>query len=147
MKQEILNTLETKIALFKHLGIHFVEMSSAKIHIKADLEKNLNHKGTAFGGSLYTAAVLSAYALVLTGLRTRKIATENIVIAKGSIDYLRPVEDDFEVICQFSTPEEENQFYADLLQKGRARKLLIAQIRSSGGSLRATFSGDFVVRL
>ncbi len=111
MNQEILETLENKIVLYKHLGIEFQEISSSRIHLVVDLEKNSNHKGTAFGGSLYTAAVVSAYALVLAGLRSRNILTENIVIAKGSMDYKRPVAEDFDVVSEYASPEEEKSFF------------------------------------
>lgn len=147
MNQEILETLENKIVLYKHLGIEFQEISSSRIHLVVDLEKNSNHKGTAFGGSLYTAAVVSAYALVLAGLRSRNILTENIVIAKGSMDYKRPVAEDFDVVSEYASPEEEKSFFEDLIKKGTARREINAYINVSGGSLCAGFSGTFVVKL
>ena len=147
MEQDILETLENKIVLYKHLGIEFKQISSGRIHLLVDLEKNSNHKGTAFGGSLYTAAVISAYALVLAGLRTRSILTENIVIAKGSMDYRRPVDEDFDVVCEYASAEEEKSFFEDLIKQGSARREIKAYVNSSGGSLRAEFSGTFVVKL
>ena len=147
MEQDILDTLENKIVLYKHLGIEFKQISSGRIELVVDLEKNSNHKGTAFGGSLYTAAVISAYALVLSGLRTRSILTENIVIAKGAMNYLRPVEEDFHVVCEYTSLEEEKSFFEDLIKKGTARREITAHINNSGGSLRAEFLGTFVVRL
>ncbi len=147
METEILRTLHDKITLFPHLGVTFNEVSSSRVVIHVDLQKNLNHKGTAFGGSLYTTAVVTAYALVLAGLRTHKISTENIVIAKGGIEYLRPVTTNFEIICEFPASRGEADFYAELSAKGRGRQSLGAHIMDSGGSLCAVFEGSFVVKL
>lgn len=145
--QELIQILQDKITLFRHLGITVKEMTGDKVHFHVDLQKNLNHKGTAFGGSLYATAVLAAYGLVLAGLKEKNIPTENIVIAKGAIDYLRPVETDFEIICEFSDKSTKNQFYDDLAKNNRVRGSVKSQILADGGSLKALFEGSFVVRL
>lgn len=145
--EELIKILQNKITLFPHLGIDVREMSGDKVHFHVDLQKNLNHKGTAFGGSLYATAVLAAYGLVLAGLKERNIPTENIVIAKGTIDYLRPVGTDFDIICEFPTPTMKDQFYSDLLLKKRVRGTVKSQIFADGGSLKALFEGSFVVKL
>lgn len=145
--QELVATLENKITLYKHLGIQVLHLDGNLVHFKVSLEKSLNHKGTAFGGSLYTDAVLAAYALVFAALRHHHITTENIVIAKGSIEYRRPVDSDFEVKCQFTSSEQEVEFFKSLKEQGRARTRIESQILGAGGSLKASFSGDFVVKL
>lgn len=143
---ELIAILRDKIVLYEHLGIDVLEVSPSRVRFQVSLAKNRNHKGTAFGGSLYAVGVLAAYALVLAGLKQRAIQTENIVIAKGEIQYLRPVETDFEVISQFSSQESADAFYAELQATGRARTRIRSQIVAEGGSLKASLSGDFVVR-
>lgn len=145
--QELINILKDKITLYEHLGIEFITFRSHEVHFKVALEKSKNHKGTAFGGSQYAVAVLSAYALVLAGLKERNIPTENIVIAKGEIQYLRPVETDFEVICKFPSSEEEEEFYKTLQSKGKVRGIIQSHIVAEGGSLKSSLKGDFVVKL
>ena len=66
--QEILKTLKNKIALYEHLGIQSVSIEPRRVSFKVSLAENTNHKGTAFGGSIYAVAVLASYAMVLTGL-------------------------------------------------------------------------------
>lgn len=145
--QELIQILQSKITLFRHLGITVKEMTADRVHFQVDLQRNLNHKGTAFGGSLYATAVLAAYGLVLAGLKEKNIPTENIVIAKGTIDYLRPVETDFEIVCEFPDSPTKNQFYRDLVANKRVRGSVKSHILADGGSLKALFEGSFVVRL
>ncbi|WP_415062011.1 YiiD C-terminal domain-containing protein [Bdellovibrio sp.] len=144
--QELIRILKDKIVLYQHLGIEVVKIDSHEVRFKVSLEKNKNHKGTAFGGSLYATGVLASYALVLAGLHERHIPTENIVIAKGEIQYLRPVDTDFEVVCQFSSLEEEDQFFAELNTKGKVRGALATRILGADGVLKATLMGVFVVK-
>lgn len=145
--KELIAILKNKITLYEHLGIEVLEIRSYEVRFRVDLNKSRNHKGTAFGGSLYATAVLAAYALVLAGLKERHIPTENIVIAKGEIQYLRPVDTDFEIVCRFPSSEEENSFYEELQSTGKVRGSLTSQILGPGGSLKASLTGVFVVKL
>jgi thioesterase domain-containing protein len=145
--QELVKILSDNIKLYEHLGITVQELNSHRAVFKVSLQKNLNHKGTAFGGSLYATGVMSAYALVLAGLKAYKIPTENIVIAKGSIEYHRPVETDFEVHCAFKNIEQEKSFYSELQSTGRVKAELQVQILGDGGSRRASLTGLFVVKM
>lgn len=147
--QELIAILKDKISLYEHLGITVINISSAEVHFRVSLAKNRNHKGTAFGGSLYATAVLAAYALVLAGLKARGIQTENIVIAKGQIEYLRPVDTDFEVLCKFPSPEDETAFYSELVSAGKVRGAIESYIMGGAGGdkLMASLTGLFVVKL
>ncbi|QLY24113.1 YiiD C-terminal domain-containing protein [Bdellovibrio sp. KM01] len=162
--QDLIQILSDNIKLYEHLGITVETLNSHRAVLKVDLQKNLNHKGTAFGGSLYATGVMSAYALVLAGLKYYKIETENIVIAKGVIEYLRPIDSDFRILCEFPSLEEEKSFYQELQDKKRVRRDLKVQIFKDGGSdglslgagaesapvsgtLGASLVGSFVVRM
>lgn len=158
--QDLIQILADNIKLYEHLGITVEALDSHRAILKVDLQKNLNHKGTAFGGSLYATGVMSAYALVLAGLKHYQIDTENIVIAKGVIEYHRPIDSDFRIICQFASLPEEQAFYQELKDKKRVRRDLQVHIFKEGGSeglsrgvspdsalLGASLVGSFVVRM
>jgi len=145
--QNIIQNLHDKITLFKHLGIEPLNITSKEVRFRVALGMSRNHKGTAFGGSLYADAVLAAYTLVLAGLRERGIPTENIVIARGEIEYLRPVDSDFEILCQFPSDDVEETFFSELKAKGKGRTTLTSQVLGAGGSLKASLTGVFVVKL
>lgn len=144
--EEIDNILRDKIKLYEHLGIEVLEITSHKAHFRVSLEKNLNHKGTAFGGSIYATGVMCAYALVLAGLKHYHIATDNIVIAKGDISYLRPVDTDFDVVASFQSLQQEQNFFSQLQKNKRVKDVVKVQILGEGGSLKASLSGTFVVK-
>ncbi|MEK2688353.1 YiiD C-terminal domain-containing protein [Bdellovibrio sp. GT3] len=149
--QDFIQVLSDKIKLYEHLGITVAELNSHRVVFNVSLEKNLNHKGTAFGGSLYATGVLSAYALVLAGLKAYHIDTENIVIAKGVIEYHRPIDSDFTIVCEFLDLQTEQAFYQELQDQHRVRADLNVQIFKEGGSggrsLGASLVGSFVVRM
>lgn len=146
-QQELIAVLKDNIALYQHLGIEETSITPHEVRLKVSLKKSHNHKGTAFGGSLYASAVLAAYALVLAGLKERKIPTENIVIAKGEIEYLRPVDTDYEIICKFSSLQKETVFFEELRDKKKVRGSLVSEIKGQDQSLRARLTGLFVVKL
>ena len=146
MPKHLAELLKDKIKLYEHLGLEVVELTSSSVRFRVSLEENLNHKGTAFGGSIYAAAVLSAYALVLHGLRERKIPTDNIVIQKGEIQYLKPIESDFEVVCAFPNQDFANDFYNRLETTGRVKDTLTVKAQIANDT-KATLKGTFVVRL
>lgn len=143
--QEILKTLKNKIALYEHLGIQSVSIEPRRVSFKVSLAENTNHKGTAFGGSIYAVSVLASYAMVLTGLKARGIPTEDIVIAKGEIQYIEPVDTDFEVVCEFPDTRSEHDFYEELRAAGKVRGSLNSYVLADG-SRKATLKGVFVVK-
>ncbi|WP_413557447.1 YiiD C-terminal domain-containing protein [Bdellovibrio sp. HCB209] len=157
--QDLIQVLSDNIKLYEHLGITVEELNSHRAVFQVSLEKNLNHKGTAFGGSLYATGVLSAYALVLAGLKAYGIDTENIVIAKGVIEYHRPIDSDFKIICEFPNLADEESFFQELKDKKRVRRDVQVHIFKGGGSggrsadamdpglLGASLTGSFVVRM
>jgi thioesterase domain-containing protein len=145
--KELIATLKDKIALYEHLGIKSVDITDHQVRFKVSLIDNKNHKGTAFGGSVYAVAVLASYAMVLAGLKTRGIKTEDIVIAKGEIQYHRPIDTDFEVVCEFNDARAEHDFYEELRAQGKVRGTLTTHILAEGGSRNASLSGVFVVKL
>lgn len=144
-RQEIARDLEKQIKLYRHLGLKATEINAEKTRFEARLEDHLNHKGTAFGGSLYAIGVLAAYSLVLAALREGGVTTDDIVIAKGEIDYLRPVSGDFEAVCEFPSPLSREKFLSELKNNGKARQNLEVQI-ACAGKICARLRGVFAVK-
>lgn len=144
-REQIVSTLRKQIKLYEHLGVTVLDLDAGRVRLGADLQKNLNHKATAFGGSIYSVAVLAAYSLVLTSLKEHRIESENIVIAKGEIKYLRPIEEDFEALCEWTKPGDLMNFIDQLLSAGSVREDLRVKVICRG-SVCAVFNGTFVVR-
>lgn len=145
-KEELFKKLSHDIPLTQHLGYEIVEAHPTKVHLRARLAENINHKGTGFGGSIYTLAVLAAYSLVYLGLEAENIHTNNIVIQKGDIQYLKPVTGDFDIICEFNKPEAYQKFFYCLERWNKVRELMKVQVLCKG-ELCARLDGVFVVHM
>ena len=145
-KEELYKKLTKDIPLTQHLGFEIIEASAEKVHLRARLKENTNHKSTAFGGSIYTLAVLAAYSLVYLGLDKENIKTNNIVIQKGEIKYLKPVTADFDVICEFNKPELYQKFFYCLDRWRKVRELMKVQVLCQG-KVCAQLDGVFVVQM
>jgi thioesterase domain-containing protein len=144
--QQLLEKLNRDIPLSRHLNFEILEATPNKVHLRAKLEGNTNHKGTAFGGSLYTLSVLAAYSLVYMGISKEEIQTNNIVIQKGEIQYLAPVTGDFDVVCEFNEPELYQKFYYCLSRWGKVREIMRVQVLCKG-LVCAKLDGVFVVQV
>lgn len=144
-QQKIIDTIFSQITLVKHLGLQAELVSKERVSFKALLSENLNHKSTAFGGSLYAIAVSSAYALVLAKLKESKVETENIVIAQGQIKYIAPVDDDFVTDSQVQSVAE-NEIFLDRISANKKATLTVASKIFCNNKLCAEFIGLFVVK-
>ena len=143
--EQIVQILESKISLFKHLGLHLVSIDGCKAHFRADLSQNLNHKNNAFGGSIYAVAVMTAYSLVLAALKKHDFTTEDIVIAKADIRYLRPIASDFDAICEFQTQYDLEEFIENLREQKKVKQEFTVRVLV-GEDLCAELIGLFVVK-
>lgn len=144
--EELYERLTHDIPLTRHLGFEILEAGPFKVHLRARLAENINHKGTGFGGSIYTLAVLAAYSLVYLGLEKEKIKTNDIVIQKGDIKYFRPVTGDFDIICEFNKPDLYQKFYYCLSRWKKVRESLRVEVICKN-AVCARLDGVFVVHL
>jgi thioesterase domain-containing protein len=102
----------------------------------------VNHRGTAFGGSISALAILAAWSLLhlrLASVRGRW----RIVIQRNSVEYLSPAADDFEAECSEPGGAGWSAFVEMLEQRGRSRLDLTANVVCAG-RLAATFAGRYV---
>ncbi len=129
----------------QHMGLNVAKASEAEVKLEFKLDKNRNHKGTAFGGSQYSSCALSCYGLFLVGLRERGYTTNNIVISDGQIKYKAPVESDFYTQALWSD-KSRGEFFDKLIRKKKAKVVLNADVVSNG-KICSTFTGEFVAIL
>jgi thioesterase domain-containing protein len=130
----------TKIPITRALGVRVEEYDGRRLVLTAPLCENVNHLGTAFGGSLNALAVLSGYGLLWLELRDAEC---HLVIRDSSISYERPVRGDIRAVCVRPDEEALEAFKQTLRQKGRARIVLSATIED-GGVTAVRFRGTFV---
>lgn len=146
LASELGDLLRTEIPIAQTIGIRNFTLSENHFSFELPLQPNINHKGTLFGGSLYSAGALACYGLFLSEIRAKDFGTNNIVISEGSMKYVAPVDQDAVVRASWSSPEEKQEFFDTLAAKNRARVLMRAKIEING-KLCAEFSGYFVAKI
>jgi len=134
--------LHSRIPLSRQLGARVAEAGMDLVRLTAPLELNLNHRDTAFGGSLSSLAILAAWAWLYLASSSEGFHGR-IVIQHGAMDYIAPVAGDFEAVCRRPGTAEWNEFRETLKRRKRARIELRAAIHS-GGRVAATFAGRYV---
>jgi thioesterase domain-containing protein len=136
--------IHNKIPISKEMGISLERYDATGLVIKAPLQKNINHKQTAFGGSLNAVAVLSCWAFLYLLVNQIDETHPQIVIQKSSIRYLHPVTTDFEAVCEWPTAAQIAFFQKMYYRKKKARIELTAKI-SATNEPAVIFNGAFVV--
>ena len=130
----------SKIPITRALGVRVEEYDGGRLVLTAPLSENVNHLGTAFGGSLNALAVLSGYGLLWLELCDTEC---HIVIRDSSIHYDRPVREDIRAVCVRPDEEAMEAFKHQFRQRGKARIVLEATV-DDGGVAAVRFRGTFV---
>lgn len=134
-------TLHAEIPLTRAMGVTVARFDAAGLTLRAPLAPNINHKSTAFGGSLATLATLAGWGLLQLLLREHSPVT--VVIQESSVQYLRPVAEDMQAICSMPQARELEKFLRMLVRTGMARIELEVLI-PAGGETAVKFRGRFV---
>src|SRR5688572_12533286 len=116
--QQIQELLHSKIPITRAIGVRVEHYDGQRLILSAPLEANVNHLGTAFGGSLNALAVLSGYGLLWLELQDTQC---HIVIRESSISYERPVRGEIRAVCVRPEAEALAEFKKTFHQKGKAR--------------------------
>jgi len=143
--QELQETFAREIPITQHLGICIESYDDAGLTLKAPLQQNINHKFTAFAGSLNALLTLAGWGLLWLLLKERDMHAQ-IVIQESMSSYLRPVTRDFSARCHKPDPTQLARLETTLRKKGKARLELQAEIKE-GDIVAVSFSGRYVIFL
>ena len=137
--------IDREIMLAKPMGIIVESADDLSLVLRAPLAPNANHKGTAFGGSLYSLAVLTGWAWLTRFLATRKLDAE-AVIQESSMRFLKPVHGEMRACLEIPADAEVDKFQRMLERADRGRIRL--QVKMHEGSALATvFDGLFAAAM
>jgi thioesterase domain-containing protein len=137
--------IDQEIQLAKHIGIVVESADDATVVLRAPLAPNGNHKGTAFGGSLYSVAVLSGWAWLTRFLILRDIAAD-AVIQESTMKFLAPVQGELHAKMRTPSGAEVERFGKMLKRAGRGRIRLTVDVHHQGAPA-AVFEGVFAAAL
>lgn len=134
--------LHEHIPLTHAMGLSVVEASERRVVLAAPLGPNLNHRHTAFGGSISTLATVAAWSWLYLDAMSFDFDVR-LVIRSNRVEYLAPIEGDFLAIAEAPAPEEYDAYRQALRRRGKGRLELGARVEF-GEVIAATFVGSFV---
>ena len=131
--------------LARHIGIVVESADDGAVVLRAPLAPNANYKGTAFGGSLFSIAVLTGWAWVTRYLEARGLPAD-AVIQESSVHFLAPVRGDLRASAAAPSGAQIDKFRRMLQRAGRGRIRLRVEINYEQ-TLAALFEGVFAAAL
>ena len=137
--------IDREIMLARPMGVIVESADELSLVLRAPLAPNANHKGTAFGGSLYSLAVLTGWAWLTRFLATRNLDAE-AVIQESSMRFLKPVHGEMRACLEIPAAADIDKFQKMLMRADRGRIRL--QVKMHEGSALATiFDGLFAAAM
>lgn len=118
MRQELEKVMRAEIPLAAAMGALVDEASGEGVRLNFPLAPNHNHLRSGFGGSLYSAAVLSGWGLLWCAAQERGVEVQ-VVIAHGAERFMAPVSADFRAECTADALALDKAFRT-LARRGRA---------------------------
>lgn len=137
--------VEREIPLTGAMQLSISHWDGRELVVGAPLTPNRNHKATAFGGSLYSLAVVACWGLFVLRLWEEGMDCE-IVIQQADATYLLPVSSDLVARCEFVDEKGWQNLTSQLRRRGRGRIALEAEILS-GKDVAFRLQGRFVAHL
>ena len=134
--------LREHIPLSAAMGCRVLRASREEVLLEAPLTPNLNHRDTAFGGSLSALAILAGWAMVHFRLRGEGLHVRT-VIQESSVRYNAPVHGAFRARCGEPSPRAWERFVRAVRRRGKGRIQVSVQL-TSGGEPVADYSGTYV---
>ncbi|MCT7911254.1 thioesterase domain-containing protein [Arcobacter lacus] len=138
--------LHNEIPLTKFMNLEITKYDEKELITTAPLDKNINDKGTAFGGSLATLTIVSGWSICWLISQELNIDSKNIVVIKNEHSYRKPVTK--ELICYTYKPtkdEIENLKNKLLLKKSASIKINSQIIED--GEICVDFIGYYVIKI
>ena len=81
-KYEFEKFLHKQIPITKEMGFSILEFTPSKVKIAAKLEPNINHKSTAFGGSINSLMTVCGWAMAFINIK--KVDPEAHIVIQRS---------------------------------------------------------------
>jgi thioesterase domain-containing protein len=136
--------LHEKIPLTRAMGLRVAESSAQRLVLEAPPEPNVNHLGTAFGGSLHALPTLACYSALWTLLHEAGV-DGHVVVKRSEARYRAPVTGTLRAVCGRPPAGQCAEFMDDLRRHRKARMELSAIVEGAAGSKPAVeFRGSFV---
>ncbi|HXH71662.1 MAG TPA: YiiD C-terminal domain-containing protein [Mariprofundaceae bacterium] len=137
--------LHEHIPITAHFGVEVIAFGKGSICLRAPLAANINHRDTAFGGSLSSLGILAGWGLIHFSLQQLGLPSR-IVIQSSRMEFLAPGDADFEATAALPDAAGWERFCTMLRKKGRARITLPSEV-TIGSTTVASHEGVYVAIL
>lgn len=134
--------LHEHIPITRAMGLKVASYDGSTVRLWAPLEPNLNHRQTAFGGSVSVLGILAGWTLLHLKFGESGQSAQ-LVIQHSETDYIGPVNTDFTATCGMPEAGEWARFERGLYRYGKSRLQLEAVIEA-GGQVLARHIGSYV---
>lgn len=123
------------------LGVEHYDGERLRLH--APLDRHVNDKGCAFGGSLVSLMTLAGWGLVT--LRVQAAGLEaDVFVADSQVDYLAPLFADLRAEARLGEGSDWSGFVHTLRERGRARANLVAEVPLPDGGIACRCRARYV---
>ncbi|HEY1077005.1 MAG TPA: YiiD C-terminal domain-containing protein [Fontimonas sp.] len=139
--QQFTEFLHRSIPLTAALGARVMELGDQHVRLSAPLEPNLNHHGTAFGGSLATLGILAGWVALHHGMQ-RAGVTGSLVVRQTTLDYLRPVTGELQ--AESRLPDAPWLEFVAALREARRARIEVCSVLRCGEAEAVRVRGSYV---
>lgn len=125
------------------MDFRFGHCDDEVLEMHAPLARNVNDKGTAFGGSMTSLMTFSAWALVMLQLELAGQRAD-VFVADSQVRYRAPVLGDLHARAALAPDQAWAPFLETLAERGRSHIHMQAQVVLPEGLAAATLAGRYV---
>jgi len=134
--------LKEHIPLSAAMEVTVVEAAAEGVVLEAPIDPNLNHRSTAFGGSVAALAILAGWTLVHLRLRAEGLVAQT-VIQTSDVRYDAPIHGTFQAATEPVDASDWARFTKAIRRHGKGRLHVRAAV-SADGATAASFTGAYV---
>ncbi len=136
--------LHRAIPLSAAMGIGVVDAPDGRRRYTAKHAANLNHRSTAFGGSVSALAIIAGWARVYVELTDRGVDAHT-VIQRNQVEYEAPANESLWAVCEPVADAAWSKLVRGVERRGLGRVEVPVSVYS--GDLRiASFKGTYVAQ-
>jgi len=144
----MLNSLQTflyqEIPLTRDMGLEIKEFSSESIITTAPLDKNINDKGSVFGGSSSALMIITAWSLIKLNCQNNGI-TSDIVIHKNETTWNKALYENLIIKARF---KKEYNFWdiKRVLKRSKLQRVeCIIELQDEAANIYSTMTTKYVI--
>lgn len=114
-----------------------------RLCLHAPLDRHVNDKGCAFGGSLGSLMTLAGWGLVTLQVGAAGLDAD-VFVASSRVDYLAPLFADLRAEARLDGDQGWSGFATALRERGRASAMLVAEVPLPGGGVASRCRSRYV---